>query len=482
MRSWFRIGLWFLMVVSIPACAAQNNFTVVQVTEYCRHGARTTWRDHMHLDLTKNLGLGTLTANGMRMHHLLGKELRNRYTNLLGEQAPHPLRPLDVEVFASNVARTQLSAQSQLSGLMPFGTGPEIFEPNRPDLYNPNFQNVTVSLDGSYGLPQGYSPVPLILQAPELDVRFLADPAHTCPHATSFVANVSEAGYKKYQYFPDKLALELETRGFSSRSIYNKSAWDIESLALLSDELICYENYHGFRYNNTDPTLQEKIFRAHNVKFTLEFDDIKIKKFRSDAIARDIIQGMDNVVTNKTNKKKFRLFSGHDTGVLAHMLLLNLTNLDCMVAKMNGTSVEGACEDIPAFAAQFIYELVVNNKNEYFVRSLYNNVAFNICPRKEYCPYDEFKEKFEELVFMDKDDFLRFCGNQLLIQKSQHSQRPKIVKPLLFWITAAVGGVLILLVILMIVARYQRILVEESQKRAMKASLGQSNEADHIPN
>ena len=97
---------------------------LIAVVEICRHGARapTTFMPWDNYN-TWPQGPGELIPEGMRQHYLLGAELRNRY--IIQEQllVPDYFQP-NIYVFSSDYNRTIMSAQSQIQGLFPYGTGP----------------------------------------------------------------------------------------------------------------------------------------------------------------------------------------------------------------------------------------------------------------------------------------------------------------------------------------------------------------------
>lgn len=455
MRSAMLGSLLIVAVMLSSPVYAADEYKVVQLTEYCRHGARTTWyTPNLNLDLTQKYGIGTLTPNGMRMNYLLGAQLRKNYKDLFGTIDQNKLTFNDVEVYASAVARSQLSAVSQMTGLFPFGLGSEITTPGQEKYYNPPLADLSVKVEGNDALPKRFYPVPLIINDKNKDVFFFGSYVGTCPLADAYSKEWDSAQYKKFDYLVQDLARELEEKGFSAKKMYGLDKWDIKQLALLSDEIITYENYHGKKYMDMSEDLFKKVFHAHNVKFTSEFNNSKICRMRADGVARSIIEGMDRVVNGKPGQKTFRLFSGHDTGTYSHILLLGLTNLECLIDKLQEKPVKGRCEYIPEFSSQFLYELAVK-EDKYFVRALYNGKPFEVCEGKTYCPYEEFKTAFSAKLFMKPDEFLEFCGNQYL--KAVAGQTPKTVyKPFTLWYIILVGSLLALILTGLIIWKYKK--------------------------
>lgn len=438
MKAGIVVAAILLVLLVSGTSAADDGYKIVQVSEYCRHGARTTWyTPNLNLDLTQKYGIGILTPNGMRMHYLLGAQIRKNYESLFGTVEDNKVTFKDIEVFASAKARSELSAVSQMTGLFPFGLGSEVSTPDQAKYFSPPFANFSVKVKGNDALPKKFYPIPISINDQAKDMLFFGSYADSCPAANAYSKQWNQGEYKKYDYLIQDLAKELEVNGFSAKKMYNLDKWDINQLALFSDEIMTYENYHGKKYMDMDDKLFEKVFHAHNVKFTSEFNNSNICRMRADGVARGIIEGMDAFVNGNKDKKMFRFYSGHDTGVFAHMLLLGLSNLQCLIDMLQQKPVQGLCEYIPGFASQFLYELSQKD-DKYYVRVLWNGKPFEVCKDKVQCPYDEFKTVYSEKVFMGTDDFIDFCGNKYLI--AQRSQHPKtIIEPFPLWIIILVG-------------------------------------------
>ena len=108
-----------------------------------------------------------------------------------------------------------------------------------------------------------------------------------------------------------------------------------------------------------------------------------------------------------------RLFSGHDTGLYSHMLLLNISSLECHLEWIESKSKKPKCETIPDFASSFIYELSRRDGKSY-IRLLYNGVSQKVCRNNwddNYCIFDEFVQTASKRLLYHEEDFSDFCGN-----------------------------------------------------------------------
>ena len=431
----------------------------------------------MHLDITEKFGTGILTPNGYRMHYLLGQSIRNLYPGLFGPGSNTQLK--DIEVWASVVARTQFSAQSQLAGLFPEDTGETISTPNSKELYSPPFQGVDYDWPESDtgAVPFKFRLIPLTIPSEDMDYYFFPNMIKNCPKAGKYSEEFDPKVHKKFDYLLEmnKLGDRLEARGFKSEEIYKILLWNTNVTALFSDEMITYRNYYGKFYKDFDGKLMEDVFRIHNVKFTVEFNETRILRLRGDKVARGILQGMEDFIDDKPGKKVFRLYSGHDTGVHSHILLSGLTSLECMVQKAEGKSVTGECEDIPDFAAQFLYELATSD-GQYFVKTIYNGKVFSICEKGlEYCPFDRWKKKYAEMFFMDPDEFDEFCGNPYILALRKE-ERIRFIKPISTLIIILVGSALVLFMILVVAIKMNNL---RKMENTAKTALDNDNEADN---
>ena len=432
-------------------CAAEAaKFRVVQVNEYCRHGARTTWNDNMHLNITQMYGTGALTPNGLRMHYHLGAQIRKNYSHLLGPESGVAAK--DFEVWASGLSRTQLSAASQLMGLFPEGLN--VSTPDSPELFEAPLEGVEYEWkqEESWALPFRLGLVPINVPSQDFDFLFFANFKATCPKAAQATDQLILQIFQKYQYLVEDFSHDLEKNGFYSRQLYRSPKWNVNNTGLLSDEMIAFHNYHGFHYKGFNKYLMEKVRGIQNIKFTAELHDEKGTRMMADGVARGILKGMDDFVANSSDRKVFRLFAGHDAGTHAHVILTGLTSLECLLKKAEGKSSVPPCEDIPEFGAQFIYELA-ESEGQYYVRSLYNGKVFSICEGKpEYCPFEQFKKTFKMKMTLEEDEFHELCGNQYMQNKKDNILKKRIEY---FWIWASslIGLVLVVSMLILVIIK-----------------------------
>lgn len=389
---------------------SQATYQVVHLTEYMRHGARTTWNNHLNLSFTKNLGTGNITANGMRMHFVLGSQVRKNYPTVFS----NTFKNTDFEIKSSSIYRCIMSAQAHLLGMYPLGSG-ETYTLNSNDHKGlPPFAMLTETYVNSSALPESFRPFPFTVSSVETDYLFFPSMMSTCPTANKYSGDLNAKKIANYNYLVDKLDGDLKAAGFDPQKLYNKAKYDINLVSFLYDEMKSYFNYFGEYYQGITQDLYNQIYRITNLNFKVLFPDEKMERLMSDGVARDIIDGLQAVVDGKS-KLKFRMFSGHDTGLWNHMLRYNLTDEQCLLDLIVNKTTPRPCEDMPDFASSFLYELATKN-NQYYVRILYNGSPFKVCDKNEdnfYCLYDNFKAKVQELLFYNDGDKTDFCGNPL---------------------------------------------------------------------
>ena len=400
-----------------PTVGDSTKWEVVQLTEYCRHGARTAFAvfpNSTNATEVEKFGNGILTPNGHRMHYILGRQLRQNYPSIFNDSKP--LTNFDMEVFASAVPRTQLSALSQLAGLYPFGTGANITV-NDSRFLNPAYDHIDYVFKGNYSLPEAYRAFPLNIKSAELDFLFLPnDGKESCPGGYETNSVLRKKAYNKYKYLVGDLGDRLEEAGFSSKGLYNKLEWDIGSLGQLASEMLCYQNYYDRVHPDLPPDVWTRLERFQSFKFFMDYLDPRQLRLKGEVSARAILQGMENFVRGDPYKRKFRLFSGHDTGLYPHTIFFGLTDLECNLDMVQGITPKRRCEGAPKFASQFIYELLKNRNNgRFYVRVLYDSKPFQVCDTNEddyYCEFDLFKKTYSKLMFEDPRVFIEVCGNR----------------------------------------------------------------------
>lgn len=426
-----------LLLLSL--CLASNlALEIVQITEHSRHGARTARHFFPNKSIPEEATLGemTLTGNGKRQHYLLGLDLKRRYSTLFSK-----LKETDIEALASSSARTQDSALSQLLAIFPFGTGKMISGDMSQAYWLPPFEGIQAdsNLD-SYALPKGLNPMVISIDSKLVDDMFNPDSGKlSCPNSFAKFKKYEKEIHKKFKPQIEPVLKYLDDAGFSTQEMFNKPSWDLDSVGTIDSELRAWENYYGKKYDKIPEEAFAKLRLLHSLKFTSQFEDEDIRRVRTHRLAQNILAGMQNFVDDKKDKKIFRSLVGHDTGLHSFTIGHGLSSSDCILKRIKGETVDTVCEDSPDFTSTYLYELAKDEANNFYVRILYNGVPFKVCSENiedHYCKFEEFKKKMQEHFMMGEEDFMKKCGNLLLLRAEQAPEIRMIVKQksLLVWI------------------------------------------------
>jgi len=176
--------LVLLVLVLFTTCYVSNSHSkLVSLVEVCRHGARAVdtvaFPDPglTHYDVPN----GELTAGGMRMHYLIGYQLRQTLIEQSGFLDKH-YNISQIFVQSSDHGRTLQSAQSQLLGLYPLGSGPDLWDEEMREVSIPPLlvgrELDSPFFDGLKALPHRDEPVPVVSMTPIQD--FLLQPDTAC--------------------------------------------------------------------------------------------------------------------------------------------------------------------------------------------------------------------------------------------------------------------------------------------------------------
>jgi Histidine phosphatase superfamily (branch 2) len=401
---------------------------LVQITEIVRHGARNIIKSILGTKFPADIEPSRLTPNGHRMHYNLGVTLRKKYPEIFTTKTTIQ----QINLYSSPVHRCQQSAASQLMGLYPTG----LYDLNitvspQSPMVLADFEGTQNELDGDWALPNGYAPFPIVSNSDFIDNLFMpVDDA--CPVFFKNV-NADKAKLLKQQMDLAKSVTDsLIQAGFHPKKLMGKDSFSFDDLAWIFDEVFAYRNFYDKLPDGITQELYEKLDRLANVQFIAMFGETgKYAKVHVDRMAKDLLLGMKQWVDGKHNHPtKFRLYSGHDTNVLAWTIGLGLTSYSCQVERARGKTPLGSCVDIPKFASSLIFELRRNNDTqEYFVKPLLNGKVIQICPSQKdsatsLCKFAEFEKVIVDNLTWQGDDYLTQCGNKMLIVQKNGLPEP----------------------------------------------------------
>ena len=294
----------------------------VYIAEVCRHGARSPWAYAPWDRDGRWSGEGQITPGGLRMHYLIGHELRNRF--ILQEQfLSQNYRDGEVYAHSTDYNRTIMSAQSQLLGLYPSGTGPEITPEVTKKAVPPisvRDLNVITKALGNHALPNRTQIIPIHSEATE-ETLILDPVGGPCQalNELSLARQLSSELNEIYAKYPDAISAVA-----SYLNLTNSAA--IEQFSAILDSLFA-NRFHGYEVPEVfkNETLYERMYNLNlEVYKYLYYTDARMLKLQTSLVLRDIADYMNYARLGQT-ARKFTLYSAHDTTILPLLASLNIT-------------------------------------------------------------------------------------------------------------------------------------------------------------
>lgn len=368
----------------IPLALSKTVF----IAEVFRHGARSP-TTYQSWDSDERWGAaGQLTASGMRQHYLLGHELRNRYITTEAFLASE-LAAGETVVYSTEFNRTIMSAQSQLTGLYPPSTGPEISSGNSqkavPPIEVTDLDQLLSDL-GTAALPDRTQIQPVRTD----DVQTMLNPSAieaACPKLKQIVTNnylnpqVSIL-FEDYADVVDTVANELKVSNSEARKRV-PDLWD----SVTTNRFHGYEVPEVFNNDAFYERMTEMVFKLQSLIYYSSSTQVK---FYTSALFSDILSHLKKTSSN-TWTEKFVFYSAHDTTVMPVVLGLGY-NLQAWAP----------------FASNVFFVMSVENEDTdptYTVKVSYNDEEFAIpgCDGKIECPLDTFMTYLETWTYSDLD-------------------------------------------------------------------------------
>ena len=390
--------------------------------ELFRHGARSPYggmtSDFKDCFGAQWNGLKELTGVGLRQHFLVGHRNRIRYINehkLLSENYD----PREVYLISTDSNRTIMSANAQVQGLYPPGTGPQLFanqsEVAIPPVEASSYQKAKEDLDkdGYAVLPNRINIIPVHSFFNDDHFIQLQD-KRVCPNnkehykqneerkeVTDFLAAMdAKYGEKLYQILYNK-----DEKDKNPLKNYGKAYYIFDTVITQYTE--GYDKFEEVAHNLN--VTQEELLKDAFDFFFLDLvgngidNDICIHAMSP--IVDRIIQLMKAKIKKDQDKEenyigydlpKFVMFSAHDSTCGAFIGYMK--------------AVFGAEGRYPYFATNINLELIREDKeggnyteDDYKVEYLVNDESLGVYD------YKYFVQKAKE-NFKSKEDLTKFCG------------------------------------------------------------------------
>jgi hypothetical protein len=174
-------------------------------------------------------------------------------------------------------------------------------------------------------------------------------------------------------------------------------------------------------------------------------------------------------------KKKYILYSGHDTNISPILMYFGLPDVGCNLKQLLTHEVMD-CVHKPPFASSVAFELAVNSQGDYFVFFRYNGQYYDVCSgfvppamNKIACPLEKFLEITDKAKFDDERLVDEFCG--IISRPFKPEPKPRVYDMssavIMLLIAAAILGAFVLRHWMTAQRRLRRLreIVAESQRK-----------------
>ena len=325
---------------------------LVAVVEVCRHGARApTTFYYWDTPALWPEGPGGLTPAGMRQHYLLGQELRRRYVYQQDLLLPNYFQP-HIYVFSDDVDRTIMSAQSQLQGLYPNGTGPLLrsvgMEYNAQPPIDDTSESGIIKNLGLNALPNLTQLIPVHSDSQERQYAIGSDDA--CNYYNILTdERYNTPGYNQiFNNYPDVIQTIMNVMNYSESKAKSKAK-------NIAGSLTCNQ----FALNPLPQGFSQAFYNritqlAADLNNYVNYEPDYTARLAGTGMVTQVLANFQQVMA-KTVTSKFFLYSGHDTTILSVLSFLQLN-----------------FSSNPVFSSALLFELSEVN-GEYFVALNYND-------------------------------------------------------------------------------------------------------------
>eukprot|EP00871_Galdieria_phlegrea_P004251 jgi/Galph1/4827/GphlegSOOS_G3493.1 len=336
---------------------------LLMVIELCRHGDRSPLNTYPYDPLPYSqwqAGAGQLTAQGMRAHYELGRQLRERYTSSGFLSKNFSVNEL--KVISSDTDRTLMSAYCQLAGLFPYDTGPIISETTSEPLF---------------ALPFFWQPVPIHSDVSNNDTMIKV--GNSCPRYHEIL--------KRLRQTPE-WSLKTKEQSNLLQKVANITGivdCSLDDLGKVLDVWTC-DRAHQIAIPGVTDEDYIQVESTFSWVYKRDYEGKEVQKLLAGLLISDILFHMKEKVENKT-ELKFILYSGHDTTLAAL--------LSCFQA-FSGLN--------PPYNSTIIIELHKGNEmldagseGDHFVHIEYNGNDIAIPSCSSFCPFESFARYLEDM-------------------------------------------------------------------------------------
>ncbi len=333
---------------------------LVYALEYSRHGARYPRYAHLSWNL---LPMG-LTSAGMRQHYLLGRALRRRYVDDLHLISP-VYNPEEVAVYASGIPRCIASAEAQVQGLYPHGTGRNLTADGVVDPPNPDYERFAdwSREMGPNSLPHGLSDIPVRISA-----RAVTSPESLCPKMMKAVEKSQDKrdSNSAHRTLYQELGHEFDLPAAQAANMTLQKASELRDALIVGVYEGRFDDAHTKDLINRTSVLYY-MWKYESLLGVQLQEGVNVSRVVVTPFLRRIKKGLLRALDGKERngpkntkmqpRRKLEIFTGSDT--LMQSLLKELFGI--------------ARADVCPFASTLLLELYRNaSSGQFYVRVMYN--------------------------------------------------------------------------------------------------------------
>ena len=421
--------------------------------EIFRHGARTPYSgmtpDFKDCFGLQWFGLKELTGVGLRQHFLVGYRNRIKYVNETNLIKPE-YDPREVFIISTDSNRTIMSANAQVQGLFPPGTGPKIFQ-NQSDNAVPPVNIIDIKDEKEELDENDFTALPYKMNIIPVHSFFNADhfiqlqDKKVCPKTIEY--------YNKNQKRKEVIEfLDNMTEKYGNK--LQELLINNESRDVLKDYTKAYYIFDTIISTYTEgyelPKLNESVTDDELLKDSFKFfeydligngieNDRDICLYSMSPIFDRILKWIDLKIEKDMKKEfnytnydlpKFVMFSAHDSTCGAFMGFMH---------EVFGTKIV-----YPYFATNINLELYLNNpdeeinKDNYYIEYIINDESIKTISYKEFM--EALKNKMKTM-----DEINKFCGFTQE-KNGDDNNNDDDDKALYIWINVALGIISLILI------------------------------------
>ncbi|KAL4454537.1 hypothetical protein ABPG74_021742 [Tetrahymena malaccensis] len=431
----------FAITQAILAAEPQGG-KLLQVVETFRHGARYRIYNSSYPD-NDQINYGELTAEGQRMHYVLGVTLQQKYADSL--KFPQTYDHTFIYAKSTNVNRTIMSAYSQLAGMFPLNKGLSVENINNQFLIPP-FDPAPVNVDEpKYALAGGQQPIPIHVKE-QKDEKQLLGYMDACKNAAQWSKdNKDDSDWNRikgeFQPLIDKLA--------NDKYFQLPANPDLDIISQLVDTLIAIKWAGDATKNNEiaahvegflmpldemmNPANFNVMWVQMNLLYTIQLHLalFKTKQQKQTSVTpffNELLAYFNNYLNATDSNPYFKwiMLSAHDTTIAMVAQGLNLTSWECMEQVKNQTFPSNPSSPCiytyPGFASNIIFELYEDANKKPYVKALYNGTAQPLCGTADtFCYLDQFAQSISYSIVSDFD---KECDNPIYVSSPDSSSTP----------------------------------------------------------